>query len=227
VTTWRGRAILSRDVIVKGIAMPARIWLALVLVFSVVALPSGGASADQRALSALAPGLPTLGARLDEVRTMALADGQRLVCDTDEDVPKLADPLLLKRQNSRDSTRVKLCTILAPGSGAGWELSSIPSLAGPARMWMLFVEQGGGGRHRLARVSLWAHRDGWDRVATALTELLGQPDAGGDSLLIWEDEQHETLMFLDPKSLDEFAVAVADLRLRKLLKSPGFSNRND
>ncbi|CCG42609.1 conserved exported hypothetical protein [Magnetospirillum molischianum DSM 120] len=216
----------DREVIKKGNAMPARFWLATMLVFSATVLP-GEALADQRALSALAPSLPSLGSRLEDVRTMALPEGLRLICEADEGTPKLADPQLLKRHNSRDPSRVKFCTIIAPGSEAGWELASIPSLAGPARLWLLFVEQGGGGRHRLARVSLWAHRDGWDKVASTLTDLLGQPDAGGDSLLIWEDEQHETLMFLDPKSPDEFAVAVADLRLRKLLKSPGLSNRSD
>jgi hypothetical protein len=207
--------------------MPARSLLAALLILSAVALPqAGGALADQRAISVLAHGLPGLGSRLDEARAIPLPEGQRLVCEADEDAPKLADPLLLKRQGGRDSARVRLCTVVTPGPGPGWEQSSLPTLAGPARVWLLFVEQGNG-RHRLARISLWAGRDGWDRVASALGQVLGPPSTSGDRLLSWEDEQHETLMFLDPKDPKEFAVAVADLRLRKLLKSPGTFNRPD
>jgi hypothetical protein len=55
--------------------------------------------------------------------------------------------------------------------------------------------------------------------------MLGEPSTRGHRFLGWQDEQHETLMFVDEKYPDEFAVAVGDIRLRKLMKSPGTAIR--
>lgn len=208
--------------------MAAPRWLAVValLVAGSAAVPDR-ALADQRALTVLANGLPSLGASLDEVRAMPLPEGRRLLCGGDDNMPRLADPTLLEPLTGRASGRIRFCTVvaLAEGSTTRWSQAEIPSLAGPARLWLVLVEQGGGGRYRLARVSLWAGRDAWDKVVEAVTALLGPPSAGGAQMLGWEDAQHETLMFLDPKDPDSFAIAVADLHLRKLLRSPGAAGR--
>jgi len=206
--------------------MTAPRWLAVfvVLVAGMVARPPE-ALADQRALAVLAPGLPSLGASLEEVRAMPLGGGQRLICGGDEEVPRLADPTLLKPLTGRASGRIRVCTVIAPGetASARWEQGTVSTLAGPARLWLVLVEQGGSGRYRLARVSLWASRAAWDKVVEVLTSTLGLPSAGGAQMFGWDDGQHETLMFLDPKDPDDLAIAVADLRLRKLMKSPGLA----
>ncbi|MDO8607417.1 MAG: hypothetical protein Q7R40_12845 [Phaeospirillum sp.] len=189
-------------------------------------LASGDAWADPRAVAALGLQLPLPGATFDDVREIKLADGQRLVCDSDADKPKLVNPSLLELQSARGPTRVRRCSVFQPGGGDVWVPGMVPSLAGPARLWLTFVEQGIGGRFRLAQFSLWAKRDnGWDKVAKSMEAIMGASTAGTDRFLTWQDDQHETMMFIDEKYPDEFAVAIGDLRLRRLLKSPGTSSR--
>ena len=144
----------------------------------------------------------------------------------DADKPKLADPRLMEQQTGRDFARIRRCSVFAPGAGDSWVQGEIPSLAGPARLWLTFVEQGGGGRFRLAQFSLWAKRSGWDKVAGAMAEIQGDSaaDSGSDRFLTWQDDQHETMMFVDEKHPDEFAIAIGDLRLRRLMTSPGTSS---
>lgn len=205
--------------------MPAPRWLAVcVTLAAMVTASPPGVLADQRALTVLASGLPGLGATLDDVRAMPLPEGQRLICGGDEDSPPLADPTLVQSQTGRAPGRVRFCTVVTTAdtnAGSPWDQARIASLAGPARLWLVLVEQGGSGHYRLARVSLWANRTAWDKVAEALKDTLGPATTSGPQLLGWEDGQHETLMFLDPKDQDDFALSVSDLRLRKLLKSPG------
>ena len=188
-------------------------------------LASADAWADQRAVPALNPSLPQPGSAFEEVSKIKLDQGQRLVCDSDTDKPKLANPALMEHQGGRSPVRVRRCSVFAPGGDAGWVQATVPSLAGPARLWLTFVEQGTGGRLRLAQLSLWAKRDGWDKVAKAMTDLQGASLAASDCFLIWQDDQYETTMFADEKNPDEFAIAIGDTRLRRLLKSPGTFSR--
>ncbi len=179
------------------------------------------ARADLRGITALGADLPMPGGTFDEVKALKLESNQRLICDSDADKPKLAEPRLLELRHGRSGLHVRRCTVLAPGANGAWELSPVPTLAGPTRLWLLFVEQGGGGRYRLAQISLWAKVDAWNKVAAKLSEALGPAMAFTDSFLNWEDEQSETLMFVDRKRPGEFAVSVGDVRLRKLIRSPG------
>lgn len=188
-------------------------------------LASGDAWADPRAVAALSPSLPLPGSAFDDAREIKLGPGQRLVCDSDTDKPKLADPGLLEHRSGRGPARIRRCAVFVPGGNGGWVQGEVPSLAGPARLWLTFVEQGIGGRFRLAQFSLWAKRDGWDKVARSMGDILGASTAGTDRFLTWQDDLHETMMFVDEKYPDEFAIAVGDLRLRRLLKSPGTSSR--
>ncbi len=200
---------------------PRRISVIAILAF----LASGDVWADPRAVAALSTALPQPGAAYDDVRQIKLDPGQRLVCDSDSDKPKLANPALMEHQGGRGPTHVRRCSVFAPGGESGWVQGEVPSLAGPARLWLTFVEQGTDGRYRLAQFSLWAKRDGWDKVVKSMTDIHGPCTAGTDRFLTWQDEQHETMMFVDEKNPDEFAIAIGDLRLRRLLKSPGTFSR--
>lgn len=188
-------------------------------------LASGYAWADPRAVAALSLALPLPGATFDDVRQIKLEPGQRLVCDSDTDKPRLANPSLLAPQPGR--ARIRRCSVFMSGGDGGWVPGEIPSLAGPAQLWLTFVEQGTGGHFRLARFSLWARLDGWDKVARSMTEIQGPSTAGTDRFLTWQDDQHETMMFVDAKNPDKFAIAIGDLRLRRLLKSPGTFSRTE
>lgn len=194
------------------------------MVAALAFLASGDAWADPRAVAALSASLPQPGAAFDDVQAIKLAEGQRLVCDSDADKPKLANPALMESQSGRGPARVRRCSVFTPGTNDKWVPAQIPSLAGPARLWLTFVEQGIGGRFRLAQFSLWAKRDGWDKTAKAMGDILGPSTAGTDRFMTWQDDQHETMMFVDEKNPDEFAIAIGDLRLRRLLKSPGTSS---
>jgi len=195
-----------------------------VLALIALALASAGpAAADPREIEALVPSLPMPGTDFEDIRAFKLPVDNRLVCDTDQDKPVLAAPKLMAPQAGRTGGRVRRCSVFAAGPAQAWAQATLPTLAGPARLWLTYVEQGNGGRYRLAQVSLWAKRDSWTVVADRLSAILGEPLAGSDRFLSWEDEQHDTLMFIDEKQPDEFAVAVGDIRLRKLLKSPGSS----
>jgi hypothetical protein len=158
---------------------------------------------------------------------MPLPEGHKLLCDSDSEHPPLADPGLVRAREGLPGGHLKLCTVIAAAGVKGWDRVSVPSLAGPAKVWLLFVEQGGNGsgRYRLARVSLWAGVEDWDRVVTALRGALGAPAINEARLVSWEDGRQETLMFVDARGQDGFAVSVTDLRLRRLLKSPGFTGR--
>ena len=189
-------------------------------------LISADAWADSRAVTALNPSLPQPGTAFEDASKVKLAQGQRLVCDSDTDKPKLADPALMELQGGRSPVRVRRCSVFAPGSNtAGWVPGTVPSLAGPARLWMTFVEQGTGGRLRLAQLSLWAKRDGWDKVAKSMADLQGASPAASERFLTWQDDQYETTMFVDEKNSEEFAIAISDIRLRRLLKYPGTVSR--
>jgi hypothetical protein len=184
-------------------------------------LAAGAAEADSRAVTALDPALPLPGATFDEARAMALAPGQRMICDTDSDKPALEQPRILEAQPGRGPVRVRRCSVFADTGKGGWGLSPVVTLAGPARLWLVFVEQGLGGRFRLAQLRLAAGRDHWVRAATALGETLGPGAVGGSRYVSWQDSQHETLMFVDDKYPSEFKIVIDDLRLRRLLRSPG------
>jgi hypothetical protein len=189
-------------------------------------LASADAWADSRAVTALNPSLPQPGTAFEDASKMTLAQGQRLICDSDTDKPKLAKPALMEIQGGRGSDRVRRCSVFAPGSdGGGWVQGMVPSLAGPARLWMTFVEQGGGGRLRLAQLSLWAKRDGWDKVAKSMADIQGASPTASERFLNWQDDQYETTMFADEKNSEEFAIAISDIRLRRLLKYPGTFSR--
>lgn len=194
------------------------------LVLGVVATAlAGEAWADRRLVEAMGPNLPLPGSPYEDARSLKLADGQRLVCDSDPDKPKFDQPRYMDPPTSRGAVRIRRCAVFAPGPNDVWHLGEVPSLAGPARLWMVFVEQGTGGRFRLAQLSLWAKRDGWDKVAAALAELKGPSTAGTDRFLSWQDDQFDTTMFVDEKYPDEFAVSVGDVRLRRLMRSPGLN----
>jgi hypothetical protein len=207
--------------------MRARKGLAAVMIAGAV-LAGGGALAETTPLALLVPGVPPLGASLEEAQAMALPEAHRLLCDSDTEHPPLADPALVRAREGLGGTHLKLCTVIAPAGGHAWDTASMTTLAGPARVWLLFVEQGGNGsgHYRLARVSLWAQNGGWDRVAEALGTALGAPAVGTNRLLSWEDGRQETLMFEDTAARGGFAVSVTDLRLRRLLKSPGLTGRD-
>ncbi|OAN52361.1 hypothetical protein A6A04_01335 [Paramagnetospirillum marisnigri] len=184
------------------------------------------ARADSRAVTTLGTGLPQPGASFEDVRGMTLADGQRLICDSDPDKPRLEQPKFMDPPSARGPVRIRRCAVFAPGEGERWRLGHIPSLAGPSRLWLVFVEQGIGGRFRLAQLSLWAKRESWDKVARSLGDSLGAGMAT-DRLLSWQDDQFETTMFMDEKYPDEFAVSVGDIRLRRLMRSPGTIQRTE
>jgi hypothetical protein len=185
------------------------------------------AKADRRSVDALGQNLPQPGTSFDDVRAIKLPDGQKLVCDSDAEKPRLDQPKFMDPPSNHGPVRVRRCAVFAPGAGDVWHLGQVPSVAGPARLWMIFVEQGIGGRFRLAQFSLWAKLDGWDKIATALIGLQGPSTAGTDRFLSWQDDQTETTMFIDEKNPDEFAVSVGDVRLRRLLKSPGTNYRSE
>lgn len=184
-------------------------------------LLAGPAEADPRAVRALADDLPMPGAFLDEVRSMAHPGGRRLVCESDTDKPKLANPGLMAQQRGRGADHVRRCALFVDDGTGTWVQAARDTAFGPARLWLIFVEQGASGRYRLAQLGLWAKTSEWDKAAKLLGDVLGPPAARAEGLYTWMDEQHETLMFVDEKYPDEFAVAVGDIRLRKLMKSPG------
>ncbi|RAU23048.1 hypothetical protein CU669_04975 [Paramagnetospirillum kuznetsovii] len=179
------------------------------------------AKAESRAVAVLGANLPQPGMSFDDARAIRLPNGQKLVCDSDSDKPKLDQPKYMDPPSNRGPVRIRRCAVFAPGDGDVWHLGQVPSLAGPARLWLVFVEQGIGGRFRLAQFSLWAKQDGWDKAAQALIAAQGPSTAGTDRFLSWQDDQYDTTMFIDEKYPDEFAVAVGDVRLRRLMKSPG------
>jgi hypothetical protein len=201
-----------------------RLWaimaVGLVLGGPAAAEPQG---AEPKAITALGAGLPSPGMSLEEARALPLASGQRLVCDSDGDKPRLADATLLRPSKGRGE-RVRLCTILVE-RGDSWQSAEVATAFGTARQWLTFVEFGPSGRYRLAQISLWGRLDDWDRAAALLQDRLGEPSTRAEHFLGWRDAQHEAMMFGDEKHPDEFAVAVADIRLRKLLKSPGAAFR--
>lgn len=125
---------------------------------------TGEAVADPRSITALGEGMPQPGQSLDDVRALKVIAASKMICDTDADKPKLSEPRLMDNPH-RGSDHVRRCALFAKGADGGWDLASIPTLAGPARLWLTFVEQGGGGRYRLAQLSLWAKMGGWDKVA--------------------------------------------------------------
>ncbi|ARJ64962.1 hypothetical protein WV31_04400 [Magnetospirillum sp. ME-1] len=186
---------------------------------------SGPALADQKVVRALGDDLPQPGAVFEDVRAMKLAPGRRIVCESDTDKPRLANPGLMKAQRSRGADHVRRCAVFADDGTGTWSIAGVPTALGEARLWLIFVEQGAQGRYRLAQFSLWGRNAEWDKAAGLLGAMLGEPSARGHQLLGWRDEQHETLMFVDEKYPDEFAVAVGDLRLRKLMRSPGTAIR--
>lgn len=181
----------------------------------------GEARAESGVIRALADDLPQLGTPLDEVRAMPHPGGRRMVCESDTDKPRLAKPGLMTQQRSRGADHVRRCALFVDDGTGTWTQATRDTVFGPARLWLIFVEQGSPGRHRLAQLSLWAKTAEWDKAAGLLGALLGEPSTRADRLLGLQDEQHETLMFIDEKFPDEFAVAIGDVRLRKLMKSPG------
>ena len=198
----------------------------LLFAIAVLALFGGGpVLADQKVVGALGENLPLPGALFEDVRAMKLASGYRIVCESDTDKPRLANPGLMQAQRSRGSDHVRRCSVFADDGKDNWALAGIPTVFGPARLWLIFVEHGAQGRYRLAQFSLWAKVGDWDKAAGLLGAMLGEPSTKAARFLGWQDEQHETLMFIDDKYPDEFAVAVGDVRLRKLMKSPGSATR--
>ena len=206
-----------------GVFMTARPWLPMLTVAAF--LGCGDAWADPKEVRALGQNLPLPGTEMDEARAMKLAAGQRIVCESDSDKPKLAKPRMMEQQRGRGADHLRRCSVFAEGGADGWSLANIPTAFGEARLWMIFVEQGAQGRYRLAQFSLWSRKDNWDKAAGLLGATLGEPATQADRFLGWQDDQHETQMFIDEKNPDEFAVAIGDLRLRKLMKSPGITTR--
>jgi hypothetical protein len=204
--------------------MRSNTWLRLSV--AALLLASGAAHADSRAATILVPGLPLPGAIFEDVRDgLALGPGRRLVCDSDTDKPRMTQSQVLDSQPSRGPARVRRCAVLAPlaePSGL-WDMGTIPTVAGPARLWLVFVEQGIGGRFRLAQLRFSAGRENWDKTATALAEVLGPGAAAKSRYISWQDSQHETLVFVDEKYPAEFNIVIDDLKLRRLLRSPGSS----
>lgn len=188
-------------------------------------LLAGPAEADPRAVRALADGLPMPGTFLDEVRSMPQPDGRRLICESDADKPKLANPGLMAQQRGRGSDHVRRCALFGDDGTGTWVQATRDTAFGPARLWLVFVEQGLSGRYRLAQLGLWAKTTEWDKAAKLLGDVLGPPDARAEGLLTWIDDHQETTLFVDEKYPDEFVAAVGDIRLRKLMKSPGTSLR--
>lgn len=188
-------------------------------------LLSDPAAADPRAVRALAEDLPLPGAAYEDVRAMPHPGGRRMVCESDTDKPRLARPGLMAQQRGRGADHVRRCALFVDDGTGAWVQAARDTAFGPARLWLIFVEQGASGRYRLAQLSLWAKTSEWDRAARVLGDLLGPPAAKAEGLLTWLDEPHETMMFVDEKYPDEFAVAVGDVRLRRLMKSPGTSIR--
>lgn len=185
----------------------------------------GDARAEAGVIRALADDLPQLGVTLDEARAMAHPGGRRMVCESDTDKPRLANPGLMTQQRARGADHVRRCALFVDDGTGTWRQATRDTAFGPARLWLIFVEQGAPGRYRLAQLSLWAKTAEWDKAAGLLGAMLGEPPTRADRLLGWQDEQHETLMFIDEKFPDEFAVAIGDVRLRKLMKSPGAAIR--
>lgn len=203
--------------------MSARFWLWFLI--AAAPLACGPAWADQREVRVLGQNLPLPGAGLDEVRAMKLADGQRVVCETDGDKPRLANPRMMEQQRGRGADHLRRCSVFADAGGNSWVQANIATAFGEARLWLIFVEQGANGRYRLAQFSLWSKQGNWDKAAGLLKSILGEPATLAERFLGWQDEQHDTQMFIDEKNPDEFAVAIGDMRLRKLMKSPGTTFR--
>ncbi|EME70405.1 hypothetical protein H261_08783 [Paramagnetospirillum caucaseum] len=185
----------------------------------------GPALADPKVVRALGEDLPQPGALFEDVRAMKLAPGRRIVCESDTDKPSLANPGQMKPQRSRGADHVRRCSVFADDGGDSWRQAGVATVFGEARLWLIFIEHGAQGRYRLAQLSLWAKAGEWDKAAGLLGALLGEPSTRASRFLGWQDEQHETLMFIDEKHPDEFAVAIGDIRLRKLMKSPGTAIR--
>jgi hypothetical protein len=201
--------------------MQSRVWaLAVVMITA-----WGPAVADPKVVRALGENLPQPGALFEDVRAMTLAPGGRIVCESDADKPPLSNPGLMKAQRSRGADHVRRCSVFVDDGKGIWQQAQLKTAFGEARMWLIFIEHGAQGRYRLAQFSLWANRASWDRAAGLLGVMLGQPATQANSFLGWQDEQHETQMFIDERRPDEFAVAVGDQRLRKLIKSPGAAIR--
>lgn len=199
----------------------SRIWaLAVVMITA-----WGPAMADPKVVRALGEDMPQPSALFEDVRAMTLVPGGRLVCESDTDKPPLANPGLMKAQRSRGSDHVRRCSVFTDDGKGIWQQAQVKTALGGARMWLIFIEHGAQGRYRLAQFSLWANNSEWDKAAGLLGSMLGLPATQAKTFLGWQDEQHETLMFIDEKYPDEFAVAVGDIRLRKLMKSPGTSIR--
>ncbi|MBI3446302.1 MAG: hypothetical protein HY055_13335, partial [Magnetospirillum sp.] len=196
--------------------MTARFWLWTLTMMACLGI--GAAWADQREVRVLGQDLPLPGTSLEDIRVMKLAKGQRLVCESDTDKPRLARPGLMEQQRGRTADHLRRCSIFADGGDNSWTQANIATAFGPARLWLIFVEQGANGRYRLAQFSLWSKRDNWDKAAGLLKSILGEPATLAERYLGWQDEQHETQMFIDEKNPDEFAVAIGDQRLRKLMK---------
>ncbi len=188
-------------------------------------LGAGSALADPKVVGALGADLPQPGALFEDVRAMKLEPGRRIVCESDTDKPRLANPGMMKAQRSRGADHVRRCSVFVDDGTDNWGQASVSSAFGPARLWLIFVANGAQGRYRLAQFSLWAKSGDWDKAAGLLGTMLGEPSTKAVHFLGWQDEQHETLMFIDEKYPDEFAVAVGDIRLRKLMKSPGAAIR--
>jgi hypothetical protein len=185
----------------------------------------GPAMADPKVIRALGEDLPQPGALFEDVRAGKFLSGRRMVCDSDADKPRLANPGLMTVQRSRGADHVRRCSIFADDGTGAWSQVGVTTAIGEARLWLIFIEHGAQGRYRLAQFSLWANTSSWDKAAGLLGAMLGPPATQAKSFLGWQDEQHETQMFIDERRPDEFAVAVGDLRLRKLMKSPGAAIR--
>jgi hypothetical protein len=207
----------------QAIPMKARFWIFAMA--ALVLLGAGTASADPKVVRALGEDLPLPGAQFEDVRAMKLAPGRQIVCESDPDKPRLANPGLMQAQRSRGADHVRRCAVFADDGKGNWAIAGVPTVLGEARLWLIFVEQGAQGRYRLAQFSLWGRNSEWDKAAGLLGAMLGDPSTRADRFLGWMDDQHETLMFIDEKYPDEFAIAVGDVRLRKLMKSPGTATR--